>query len=235
LAAEDKGKERDEALEKLLQAGQLAKVRHYQTLVQKMAAGTITAQELSQYYSLERELEGGRKNGADGPAARLSLEEAAALAGISKRGLLNHVTRGNVRRDPDGSFLRAEVERFKEDGPRRYAKGRRRRSSGEEEELDAKERADLRWREGRARREWLLVEQLEGKLISREEVERAFADRAHEFARALLLFSRRVGHRVAEKSGRKLKAVIEIMDGEAKQIMDAYTRPVNFDGEVLKK
>ena len=83
-------------IEKILQAGQLAKIKLFQSLIKKIKDGHhLSASELKALGTLEKELEAHLGND-EPPTAIQSFEEAAKYCGFSKRSLSHHVGRGNV-------------------------------------------------------------------------------------------------------------------------------------------
>lgn len=93
----------------------------------------------------------------------------------------------------------------------------------------------MRYRAARNKREEFIIRQLEGQLLSKEEVERAFTARAYELARSLLLLSRRVAHRVAAAYEKQTKEVVTIIDEEAFHFLNGYSRPADIENKVIQK
>lgn len=217
-------------VEKMLAAGQLAKLKLYQNLLRKIKDGeSLKASELKTLHALEKEME--CQNGIeDGPDVIQSYEEAAAYCGLSKRTISYHLKRGNLTQNPDGSFAREELNRFLQ----KY--GRKNKSTGDAAAHRMKiEKADLRYRIARARREELLVAQLEGKLISIEEAECKFTERAYGFARSLLNLSRCIAHRVAAGSEKTVQEVTSIIDFESRKMLGDYCRPIEIEAETIAR
>ena len=96
--------------------------------------------------------------------------------------------------------------------------------------LSEKEKADLRWRLAKARREEMLVEQLKGQLVPVRWVEEEFGKRAEVLAKALWMLSRRIAHKVAMKSKKTMNEVVGIIDREVRGMMEVYSRPLEKDG-----
>ncbi len=213
--------------EQLLELGQLAKIKLYRDLIQKISDGqTLKASEIKTLSILEKELEA---KGEDPPADSdviQTMSEAAEHLGVSKRTVSHHVKVGNFRQNKDGSFSRAELDEWAS----RYG---RRNKAGASGDLSEKDRADLRWRLAKAKREELLVAQLKGQLVSKAWVEDQFAARAHELVRALLTLMRRIAHKLAAKSKKTTKAVEAIMEPEIRAMLEQYSRPLG--GELEQK
>lgn len=98
--------------------------------------------------------------------AKITRNEAAELLGITPQTVSYHAAQGRLTRDSEGLFTRSDVLRFN-----------RKRAVDVRREKNEKEAADLRWRQARARREEILVEQLRKELISRDEVAKGWAER----------------------------------------------------------
>lgn len=79
------------------------------------------------------------------------------------------------------------------------------------------------------------LDQLDKKLGPVDLWGAALTDRAFELTRRLLLFSRRVAHRVAATSKKTQKEVVAIIDDEIRQVMNDYARPIDLEYETLKK
>jgi DNA-binding transcriptional ArsR family regulator len=213
-----------ELAESLLQVGHQAKFKIYRDLLEKVRSGQpLTATELKTLHRLEKELEA--VAGAGGKDAELidNYEEAAAYCGFSKRTLSYHLKRGNLTQNTDGTFDRSELDRFLS------SKGRK-KSTG-----DDMARADLRYRLARAKREELLVKEMEGRLISADKVEEQFTARAYEFARALMLLPRRISSQLAIKAKKPLQEVSDIIEAEARLILERYSRPLPIGGKDVKE
>ena len=102
--------------EPIRQAGQIAKVKIYQDLITRIAAGErLKPMEIKTFHQLERELEG-VFNGDDDKTSGVIAghKEACEYLGISKRMLSYHVTKGNLGQNPDGTFEIKELQRWAE-------------------------------------------------------------------------------------------------------------------------
>lgn|GEM_PF-5425706 len=208
--------DRASKLRLLLDAGQAAKAHIYRDLLAKIEAKqTLKPSEIRALASLEREIEAELSGGSQSDTGKHTYDQAATYCGFSKRTLNWHVSRGNLKQGPDGKFDETELDRFL------TAKGRKGGGG------TAKERADLRYKLARARREEMLVAQLKGTLIDRSTAEKLWSDRAHELAKSLFMLSRTIGHQVAAASEQKLADVMAIIDARVKEMVLTYSRPAD--------
>lgn len=229
-------------IRQLLASGDLADIKQFQTLLTKIQSGkNLTATESKKYDKLKVKLkkhvgidedEDDETVGNGRPPNKISvMNDAADYCGFSVRTLKYHIGRGNIKQNPDGSFDRAILDKFLQ-----QHKGRKKVTADQDPESgDGIYNAEYRYRLARAEREELIVRQLKGELIPVEEVEQMFTDRAYEHARRLLMLSRRIAHKVSDKSKKTLKEVAAIIDKEVYDIMDGYTRPMIRKGKVKKK
>ncbi|MHC1744882.1 MAG: hypothetical protein AB9873_17900 [Syntrophobacteraceae bacterium] len=155
-----------------------------------------------------------------------SFNDAAAYCGFSRRTLSWHLKRGNLRQNPNGTFDRAELDRFL------ASKGRKKKvdpgNGGSSDELDLatqKELADLRWRLARATREEMLVEQIKEHLISRDEIARCWAARVAEVTAGLNALSERLPPLLVGKDHQAMREIIAV---EVHNLRDRYARDGKF-------
>jgi hypothetical protein len=153
-----------------------------------------------------------------------SFDDAADYCGFSKRTLSWHLKRGNLRQNPNGTFDRAELDRFL------ASKGRKKKSRGESalDELDyatRKELADLRWRLARATREEMLVEQIKENHISRDEIARCWAARVAEVTAGINALSERLPPLLVGKDHQAMREIIAV---EVHNLRDRYARDGKF-------
>ena len=204
--------------ESIRQAGQLAKIAVYRKFIQRIGEGEqLKPTELKQFHSLERELEGvfGETNG---PASGLitGYKEACEYLGISKRMMSYHVTKGNLRQNKDGSFEIQELQRWAE----RYK--RKKSGGGVYPSIDERQqKADLRFRQARARREEMLVRQLEGALLSQKDVAEAWGKRKANMRSSLLTFIDRLPPMIEGKSRKQISGILK---NEIYYFLDQYAQ-----------
>lgn len=176
-----------EQVESIRQAGQLAKLKVYRDLISRIGQGEkLSPTELKTFHQMEREIEaisteqnGNEVNQQDQLIP--SFAKAAEYCGVSARTISYHVKRGNIKQNTDGTFERSVLDAYLR------SKGRKPGADGGMlGGIEAKkEKAELRFREARARREEMLVSQLKGNLMSRAEVAQEWAKRVQNVTSAL--------------------------------------------------
>ena len=202
--------------EKALQEGKLAKINLFANLGARIGKGDkLNASEIKLFNTLEKEFEGELNEGDPGPKKPALLQtnlEAAEYCGFTTRMISYHVTRGNIKANKDGTFDRSELDRFL------ATKGGRRQkaAAGIDEKSDA---AMLRYRIAKARREEMLVMQLEGNLASWEEVESQWRERIVIVTSGLEAFKNRLPGILVGKSRRDIQ---DILEEEIKLLREAY-------------
>lgn len=164
-----------------------------------------------------KQLELDTENGDRVVPREIPFRSAAVVAkacGVSRQAVSKAVTQGRLKQNPDGSFDRASVAAW-------------RASVGS----DGATQDDPTFRLKTAKAELAEMErdEMKGKLIRRCDVERGFTERAYEFSRGLLMLKRRVSSKIAEKSKLMLREVEEILDAEARELLEQYTRPLNVE------
>jgi len=220
-------------VEKALRDGTLAKIELYQGYVKRIRKGEkLRHGELLFFKRLEDELYKESENGANGNSETESGEDNSPLPdrfeksialeylGISKRSLSYHVGRGNIRQNPDGSLDRVECDRFLFERGRQAAGGKNQTAADYKNSLAAKiQRAELRWRIARARREENLNAELEKRLFSRKEAAEAWAARVRIVCSGLETFADRLPPILEGKSRDEIK---EIIRDEVRRLREAY-------------
>lgn len=212
-------------IEKMLAAGQLARIKLYQSLLVRIKNGdTLKPAELRALNVLEKDLEC-QSGTNDPPKVLKGFEEAAAYCGFSKRTLSHHVGRGNLKQNADGSFDIEELDRFLS------VKGRKRKKNAKESRSIAEEKdlADLRWRLAKARREELLVEQLNENLVPRGEIAKEWASRVGELTAGLTGLIDRLPPLLQGKDRAEMR---EVIFEEIWNLRDQYARDGRYSPEL---
>ncbi len=214
--------------------------QQYEALREKAASGKIlTATELNALARLEADLE----DMAAGDLVFQSAEEVAEYSGYSKRTVWDAVKKGLLIRQDDKTYLQEDVDAWLAARGRKPVAGKN-RNNGKTGEKETKtknpeqaclwDRADeeARYRHYRATREKLIVERMQGELIPRDEVQRQFVARAHEYKTSMLLLSRRIAHTIAARTGMDSRDVAAIIDDEVRQLLTAISRPVELEVDI---
>jgi len=166
----------------------LARVRQFKNLLEKIKNGRATAADMKAFRDLERDLSTEDEEQTSAPVpAKLTGPEAQEYLGISRRMLSYHTTKGNLKQNADGTFDRAELERWGEKYRRKS--NRPMPSSGDTPGTvgEQKDLADLRYKTARAEREELVTAQLKGTLLEKGDVEAALSEIIMTTKRAFLL------------------------------------------------
>lgn len=174
----------------------------------------LTKAELKIYYELEK---------SSNPEALKSVKEAAKYCGLSERILRYDLGRGKLRSNPDGTFDRAEIDRWRSsrDG---------REKSPEDAELSQKEKkAKAHYWTFKAKKEELLYKNTKEMLVEWKEVESEWAGRVREVASGLISLNDRLAGLVVGKSRDQ---VHEIIKAECRTFMENYARVGKYTPEV---
>lgn len=153
----------------------------------------------------------------------LSTIPAVALEyNLTERTIKYHVSRGNLKRSPDGTFSRTEIKKWLDK--------RKRKAIGNQAD-DTQRAADYRWRLARAKREEFILEQLKGELVPLKVLEEQVTGRAFEASRRLLLLPRIISNKIAIVAKRPLKEIMQIVEESVREILEDYSRPLDIKGE----
>jgi len=207
------GKKEEEILANLLKAGIKAKAHLYFELMKKINRNErLTASELKLFQKLDEEIEVAKETLSDSGDEALKYNAAAEYLGISKRTLSIAVKKGRIRQEPNGDFLKAELDRYK-------------RKQGYADESDdyaaLKEEAELQLKQFRARREEYLLKQLTGEVISIDEVHREWIGRVKEITTGLMAWSNSLPPILEGKTKHEIKAII---NREVRELLMRFAR-----------
>jgi len=144
----------------ILKSSDAARVKAYHNYLEKIKSGkTLSKSEFEAFKALEEAIEGIQSS----PSACKSVADVSRLTGFSTRKIYWHITKGNLEQNPDGSF---DLDKL-DDWVERYKKTTS--VSGKQTTREKKDLADLLWKEYRTERERIMVEQMKGNLLPREE------------------------------------------------------------------
>lgn len=216
-----------EISDKSLASGQLLKVKMYQGFLKRVAKGEqLSVAELKEFRKLEGDLNKFREQPdapADAPEIFGTMQEVADYAEVTKRTISYHVNKSKkIKMEPDGTFQRKNVDKWLEGGGGQHTK-RNKKTTHEKIKQE-----ELKYRKWKAKREELIVKQLQESLVPVDDMISAFEARAYELARSLIVMSRRIGHRVASEGSKEYKAVLVVIDEEVRRMMDSYSRPLDI-------
>jgi hypothetical protein len=222
-----KAKARERAtIERVLSIGAAAKVKLYHSYLTRISQGkNLKPSEVKFFRQLESELnvEAGNDGGNRGNVFA-SMDDAAKYVGTSKKTISYHIKKGKLRQNTDGTFERAELDRWLS------AYGRKGGTSAEVETIrQQQEKAELRYRLARARREELLTAQIEKTMVEWGEVEQEWAARIREVGSGLEAFADRLP---ALLVGRSRDEIYHVLQTETRELRDRYARDGRYCPEV---
>lgn len=216
--ADDIGKPADNALvkqlEQLLSVSQVAKLKQFQSLLGKVRDGeNLKPAEIRLLQTLERQFE---TQIAEQKAGRgkLTPTEAMKRGGWTKRQYYIRVKKGRLKPASDSTVTAEAVDALV------MAEGRAPRT-GEADAGESREQVDIELRKLRIERERMLVSQMAGTLISRDEVYREWAARVGEVKGGLLNFSQRLSPVLEFKSRTE---IAQILEEEIWELLNRYAR-----------
>lgn len=146
----------------------------YDTLCERIRKGELRKPpEIKQWRLLKAEIEKD-ENGAETPSDLVETgKEAAIYCGTSQRVITDHVQKGKLKRHKDGSFEKAELNKWLE----RYGK----KETGDDGKSDTLktqiDKAELRYRLAKARKEERLADEAEGIVVKWVDVEAQWVER----------------------------------------------------------
>lgn len=174
------------------------------------------------------------------PATGDVLPNAAALmeyAGWSKASVSYHITKGNIRQNPDGSFDKAVIDAYFE--KKNKGNGGRVKPApspeaaapepGACESLDEQaKRADLRWRNARAEKEEILTKQIRGTMFSKADVLTEWTERVVAVASGLEALADRLPPLLAGLDPKEMQSIIK---NEVRLLREAFARDGKYTPE----
>ena len=188
-------------IETVLEAGQVAKVKLYNDLLQMIAnVEKLSPTQLRAFSLLGRELE--KMSGESEPPDLIaSFDGAAEYCGVSKRTISHHIKMGHIQQNVDGSFETSNLDAYL----KKYGRKKKISKSDEEQLFKAK----LRKLEADARRSELITKQLSGAVIHKKDVDTKWAQRTAALCSGLDLFENRLPPLLVGKTERKMAEIIK--------------------------
>ena len=203
----------------VLDTGILAKIKIYQSFTKRIADGEqLKPTEIKLFNKLESEFEAEIKE-----ETIESYDDALKYLGVSKRTLHVHLRKKTFKQNPDGTFLKSELDKYLE----KYKK----KSESTHSVESRKARADLRLKLARARREEFLVKQLKGNLMSWDDIQTEWAKRVSVVTSGLESFADRLPPLLEGKSREVMR---EILREETWELRNAYTTEGRYCPEIPK-
>jgi len=210
---EKKASETDQTrLGLLLEVGLKAKEKLYFDLLKKINEGAkLSPTEQRTFQALGRELQVALDE-ATGTDVRMGYSDAALYLKISRRSFSYHLQKGQIRQEPDGTFLRSELDRYRDE----------RLEKGDAEDMESlKAKADLVIKQVRAEREQFMLKQLNSQYVPVSEVYKAWASRVKELATALMAWQNRLSPLLENKSRYEISKILAV---EVKILLERYSR-----------
>lgn len=187
------------------------KLEVYVKLLKKRGSGEKLSRKEK---NLLKTLEESQNAGENGKSDKITTQTAAAhYLGISQKQISNHVSRGNLKREPDGTFTKKELDRFAIEHGGRKSIGKIKKYAEQQQKWDAE------FRQARAEEKKLVVEQLRGKLASRKEIAAEWAARVDAVTSGLDILVNRLPPLLVGKSRRQ---IAKILQDEIEQLRRAY-------------
>lgn len=189
----------------------------YNNLTQRAAAGEVLKPtELKMLRSLSEKF----KKNKDTPDIFHTHGEAGKYLGISRRMVVYYVKRGLIRVENDGTITKKTLDDWMV------------KNKAEDDEIirmdkDIK-KSERDYRKSRAEREAMAVKILKEEYLLREEVEKAFTDRAFVLARGLLMMSRKLSTKIMAIKKPSIKKVGAVIDSEVHNLLDNYSKPIQI-------
>lgn len=209
----------------ITQAGETARLKLYENYLKRIASGKIlSAADQKAFKALESDI----NNTTDGPKPgdMLTYTEALEYLEISERVMSYHVTRGNIKQNPDSSFEASELNRWRE----KY-RDKENNKSKHKTIREKKDLADLRWKDIRAKREKVLYEQLRGNLYEKAIVDTALEEIIQVTKRAFQLIP---DHASAAMVGHGPEGQREVLQGLVDEILTGLSERATID-EIQKR
>ena len=217
ISNESESERERETIERVLSIGASAKVKLYHQFLQRISQGvTLRPSEHKYFRQLESELE--EKSGIQ-PSEKgniiISMDDAAAYCGTSKKTISVNIKRGRIKQNSDGTFSKTELDKYL------AGFGRESKSAKSETIKGQQEKAELRFRLARAKREEMIVNQMKGNLASWKEIHEEWAARVRAVAAGLNTMPDRLPPLIVGKSRDEIRAILQ---REFDELRETYER-----------
>ena len=208
-----------EYVDRIRQAGKLAKVKQYRDYIERITKGdkALSPSELKHFNKLDAELEAEAKDTGQARSKRVVANDklASEYCGISKRTLHYHIKKGNIRQNTDGTFNVTDLDSY-------LAKYNRKRSKDKLESIEARQKkADLRYRLARAELNEFLVRQQKGEFLKKEEVVKEWTARVRLVNNGLDLLVERLAPLLEMQPRESIAQVLQLEIDELKRLYAA--------------
>ena len=192
-----------EDIGQITSAGKLARLKLYQDYITRISNNEkLKLAEKKHLDELDKEF--AEMSDAGQPKDNLTFQEVIEMLGISERQLKWHTSRGNFKRNSDGTYSVSTVR----DWEKKYK--RKKSSAGQGATLtDKQERADLRYRVARANWQELNVKQIRGELISKEDMAKEWGKRLNTLFLGIRIWTNRLSPRLEGKTRDEMMIIFE--------------------------
>lgn len=221
--ADDKNNGFSDVFGKIKSAGLLARIKIYQEYITRISQGEkLKLAEKKHFDELDREF--GEIADAEKIKENFKADEVIEKLGISERSLKWHASRGNLKRNKDGTYGLETIRDFEE----KYK--RKKRVGGKVESLaSSQEKADLRYRIARAQWQEANVRQIRGELIPVEEMAQEWGKRLNTLFLGIRLWTNRLSPRL---EGKTRDEIMRIFEDEIYLLMKTFAEKGRYCPEV---
>lgn len=209
-------------IERVLSVGAAAKIKLYHGYLGRISRGeALRPGEVKNFRQLESELEAAAGLNGNGGGVKgnvfASMDAAAEYVGTSKKTISLHIKKGKLRQNADGTFAREDLDRWLE----KYGRRAGETSADIESIKEQQEKAELRFRIARARKEEILASQLEKTVAPWEDIEKEWSERVRLVTAGLEAFADRLPPLLV---GRSREEIYRILKTEARELCERYSR-----------
>ncbi len=218
---------RKKTIDKLLDEGFAAAQTMYEEYLKRIKDGEkLLPTEIKQFHALEKRLESQADENRKEQAQKqskiiLTITDAAKYCKVSTQTIRYHLTAGTITQNEDGSFDSQMLDDF--------MKHRGRRVKPDGTPATAIERAELRIKRARARREEMLVKQMQGSLYSKKDIEEQWAARVLIIKTGLMNLVNRLPQLLV---GKKINEIRDIIKDEVNRLLDDYRNVSKYTPDV---
>ena len=208
---------------KIKSAGKLARLKIYQEYITRISQGEkLKLAEKKHFDEIDREF--GEMSDPGKPQDNFTANEVIEKLGISERSLKWHSSRGNLKRNKDGTYGLETIGEFEEKYKRKKGIGGKAGSL-----MSQQEKADLRYRIARAEWQESNVKQIKGELIPVDEMAKEWGKRLNTLFLGIRLWTNRLSPRL---EGKTRDEMMRIFEDEIYLLMKTFAEKGRYCPEV---